>query len=215
MEVSMIRQALILVYSLIIGAALGAVYDTIRIQRVMLGVKYGHKSVKMLGEVKLPLIGVRKSSSSKAVKKIKAVMRLLRNIIILFQDIFFFIFAGLVVTVFVYHANFGQIRWFALFGLVLGFFVYYNTVGRIIMLCSEFIAFFIRALLSYLWYFIYVPVKFIAGIIKKLFIWISGVIRVAFTGCIRYIRVSLWSQKSIHNALDCAKNGFLGDAGVI
>ena len=214
MEVSMVRQALILLYSLIIGVVLGAVYDTIRIQRIMLGVRYGHKSVKMLRQVKLPLIGTGKKLPSRAVVKIKAVMRLLRNIIISIQDILFFIFAGLVVTVFVYHANYGQIRWFALLGLALGFFVYYNTVGRVVMLCSEFIVFFIRAIMSYTWYLVYMPAKFVASTAAKGLLSISAVACFAFNGCVRYIRILLWSRNSICNALDDAKNGFLGDINI-
>jgi len=211
MEVSMIRQALILLYSIIIGASLGIVYDIIRIQRVMIGVRYGHKTVKMLVNINLPLIGARSVKPSAIKEKIKAIMRFLRTIIIFVQDIFFFIFAGLCVTVFVYHANYGQIRWFALFGLVLGFFIYYNTVGRAVMMFSEFIVFLIGALFSYIWHFIYVPVSFISRHTCRLFNRAFKFLIGAITALVLNIRAAVWSEGAFQRVLGNAKNGFLGD----
>ena len=211
MEVSMVRQSLILLYSLIIGCGLGMVYDIIRIHRVMLGVEYAHRTVRMLKTIRLPLIDARKRPPSPLRRKIRAGMRLCSDVIIFLQYIMFFVFAGVVVTVFIYHANYGQIRWFALFGLMVGFFVYYNTLGRIVMLCSEFIAFFIRAMLSYVWYFIYVPAIYSARMIRRFFSWIFTLICCGVRSILHRLSSLYWSKRLRQETLSGAIEGFLGD----
>lgn len=210
MEVSMVRQALVLLYSIVIGCALGVVYDVIRVHRVMLGVVYAHRTVRMLKKIPLPLLDGRRRPPSRLFLKLAAWLRLGRDVVICVQDICFFVFAGLVTTVFIYHANYGQIRWFALFGLGLGFFVYYNTIGRLVMLCSEFIAFFIRAMFAYLWFFVYTPVTFATGMLRRGCVRLFALLRrgVRWVFC----RLALWrrSRRLSGQTLAGAREGFLG-----
>lgn len=144
MEISQSVYGLVFVYSVVIGAILGVVYDVFRIQRITMKSENGISHLNII-----------------------------KDIIILVEDIIFAVISAVVIIIMIFHVNNGRIRWFALFGTGIGFLVYYNTIGRIIMICSEKIISFIRYCIRMIKKFIYKvfirPVillcKFIAGLI--------------------------------------------------
>ncbi|MBE6612113.1 MAG: hypothetical protein E7632_06440 [Ruminococcaceae bacterium] len=113
-------------YALLIGAALGAVFDVLRISRVFLGISRTEGFLK---------------KASDAVITVAA----------FFEDIAFFVTAALTVVLFVFQTNYGTSRGFILVGVILGFFLYLNTVGRLTKLAADAICRLIRHIISLLW----------------------------------------------------------------
>jgi spore cortex biosynthesis protein YabQ len=125
-EVSQRLLALALLYSAGVGAVLGVLYDVFRIMRVAM------------------------KPSQKMPAGLRAVYNVIGDAIIFFEDILFSIVASVVVTVFLFHINNGQVRWFVLAGAGIGFALYYITVGRLVIMCAEAIISFIRALIHFI-----------------------------------------------------------------
>lgn len=126
MEVSQRLLALALLYSAGVGASLGVLYDVFRIMRV---------AMKLSLKMPAPL---------------RTVYNILGDAIIFIEDILFSIIAAVVVTVFLFHINDGQVRWFVLAGAGTGFAVYYMTVGRLVIMCAEAIISFIWAVIHFI-----------------------------------------------------------------
>ncbi len=125
MEISQKVLALALLYSAVVGAALGALYDVFRIIRV----------------------AMKPSPDMPAV--LRSVYDAIGDAVIFAEDILFSFAAALVVTVFLFHINDGQLRWFVLAGAGTGFTFYYITVGRLVILCAEVIISFIRMIIRF------------------------------------------------------------------
>ncbi len=51
---------------------------------------------------------------------------------LLFHDLFYFIFSGLLTFLFILYTNFGEIRFYILFGEIIGLIVYFVTFRRIV-----------------------------------------------------------------------------------
>lgn len=126
MEVSQRLLALALLYSAGVGAALGLLYDVFRIMRVAM------------------------KPSPKMPAPLRTVYNIIGDAIIFIEDILFSIVAAVVVTVFLFHINNGQMRWFVLAGAGIGFALYYMTVGRLVIMCAEAIISFIRAVIHFI-----------------------------------------------------------------
>ena len=94
--------ALLLVYGALVGFGLGAVYDCLRILRLLLG-----ESTEREGRRPLPMA-----------------------LLLFLEDVVFMIVASLAFILLCYYRNDGQIRGPALMGLGGGFFVYRHTVSR-------------------------------------------------------------------------------------
>lgn len=202
MEISMTNLALMTLYSFVIGLGLGAVYDIIRIQRIILGVDYGGKTVKMLKEVKLPLLDRAKIKE----KNGKALAKTLVNVIIFIQDILFCIFCALTFIVLIYYMNDGQIRWIAFFGMAVGFAVYYFTFGKLVMLCSEYIVFAVKTVVRYAIFFVSVPIKFIFSNVKKSAAFVFGKVSLLHLKC----KVKRFTESEIKKLKKESENGFIG-----
>ena len=139
MEISPFLLALLLGWSFVWGVSLGVLNDVNRIIRVFCGEVYSKKYFGKLYELTLPIInkpiGRRQSRIGK-----KSL-----SVLIFFQDIIFFAIAGIGITILNYEFNEGRFRFFTVFAVILGFVIYYFTVGKIVMMLSEGIAFFIKA----------------------------------------------------------------------
>jgi len=172
MEISMMHQLVIALYALIVGAALGVLYDAVRISRILIGNSYiKNKKIRtdehsaesrwnVFNEIRLPLIGSRTDRLSRR-KRCGRLPFFFKNLYIFIGDVFFFTSAGVAVTVFIYHANNGRIRWYLLLGAVAGFAVYYFTVGKLMMFFSEVIVFVLRSACAYALYAVLTPLKLI------------------------------------------------------
>ena len=149
MEIYIERQLAGILYALIVGAALGAVYDVLRISRVILGL---HPGVAGFSR-RLPLVG--------EVARTHTHGGLFSSAVIFVEDILFFAAATVVYTVFVYHAGDGDNRWFFTLAAVCGFALYFVTVGRLVLRASGAIRFFLCAALDYTLFFALLPARFV------------------------------------------------------
>lgn len=103
------KIALILLYSFILGASLGLVYDFFRIKRVA----YRQKTNK-----------IKKAAE---------------NILVFFDDLVYWLICSVTVCIFLFYFNSGRARGISLFVMVTGFLTYYFTVGRLVIRFSEYI----------------------------------------------------------------------------
>ena len=139
MEISPFLLALLLGWSFVWGVILGALNDANRIIRVFCGEVYSKKHFGKLYDLTLPIVKrpIKRKESGLRKKGL--------SVLIFFQDIIFFVIAGIGITVLNYEFNEGRFRFFTVFAVVLGFIIYYFTVGKIIMMLSEGIVFIIKA----------------------------------------------------------------------
>ena len=124
--------ALLLLYSLLVGAFLGVLWDTFRILRIM---AYGKSP--QIKNLFIPL-----PSSEKEVKKALSVAHTQKffstaGILIFISDILFSITAAISLILLVFHINNGDVRAVALVGAAVGFTAYYFTVGKVTVFFSE------------------------------------------------------------------------------
>ena len=101
--------ALLFVYAAVIGFGLGAVYDGLRVLRMLLG-----ESLSGQGRRPPPL-----------------------TVLLFFEDVCFMLAATVALIVLGYYANDGNLRAPAVIGLLAGFFVYRHTVSRLLLRVSD------------------------------------------------------------------------------
>lgn len=148
MRIQLSHQFLTLAYSLALGAFFALSWDTVRISRVFLGIRYG-KGAENLFTRPLPLLPSPRPRRT-------AGKRLLPWIIGL-QDFFSLAQWGAMTAVFFYYTQDGQWRFFSLCGIAIGFAIYYNTIGRLVIGVSQRIAFLLWALTRYTVFFVTYP----------------------------------------------------------
>ena len=172
MEVSLIQQLTVTLYSVLAGGVFGLLYDVLRISRIFLGINYVNKFTEKIKDIKLPLI------ENPMIRTTKKRKEKFKKIAVGIGDILYFLIITPIAVVFTYHVNNGSIRWYLVFGMAAGFALYYFTLGKIIISVSEYIVFFIKTVFSYLSYLILRPIKrgalFLLGKIKKLFVFIKS-----------------------------------------
>lgn len=120
MEVSMRAAALSLLYSILVGGALGAVYDVIRFVRVLFHT-----------DVRNPYAAKRH-------------FPLLRTVFVAIGDFLFFAVAAVTMCIFFFLTGDGIVRGYALLGALGGFLLYYHTVGALFIRICEKTAAFVR-----------------------------------------------------------------------
>ncbi len=153
MGIPLSRQLTAFVYAIFTGALLGALYDFVRIWRVIFGLASYTRSGQKLYARPLPLIGTVRRAPSSAQKSAWKLVRLA------FGDLLFAVSAGCVFSLFLYHAASGCFRWFYLFACAVGFFAYYFTVGKIVMLSSELLSFLLIAAVRYVICLLLLPLR--------------------------------------------------------
>lgn len=136
-------------YALLLGIALGAIYDCLRITRVFLGNHYSHRTARRLREIHLPLLSKGKTRGES---------RFL-GLVVFFEDLFFCLFAGISLILLLYEANNGKFRFPVVLSAGCGFLLYRGTVGRLVMLFSEVIAFALETSMRYCVFFLLFPFR--------------------------------------------------------
>ena len=157
MEIS--QQALLLlhVYALLLGGILGLLYDGFRITRIFFGAHYSRDVAKRMQSIKLPLLKAGKS---------KKESRLI-GLVVFFEDLLFCLLSAVAVIFLFYELNNGKFRFVALCCIGAGFLLYRVTLGRLVMLCSEGVAFVLEVALRYLLLFFCFPFRLLYGAIRK------------------------------------------------
>ena len=149
MGISQSAIALLYLYALLSGFFLGAVYDCLRLTRVMLGSHYSRRVARRLRAIKLPLLSQKSErSESRAL-----------GIVIFFEALIFCLFAGVLVILLFYQANNGKFRFPVVLCLCAGFLVYRGTLGRAVMLFSEVIAYAVESAVRYTVFFLFFPFR--------------------------------------------------------
>ena len=167
MAISPILLLWLLVSSFLFGAAVGALNDVFRLSRVLLGVRYSARRWEKLYRTPLPFLKRSLRSPSDT-----PVARRLLPILIFAQDVLLFVFAGVGTAVLNYYFNHGRFRFYTVLAVLAGFLLYYLTVGKLVMLLSEPIAFFVRACVCLTVFLIFRPFviffEFLGKSIKKI-----------------------------------------------
>lgn len=162
--VSQWEQTVILLYALFVGALIGALYDIFRLSRVMLtgvGIGGNKTSSQRLEAVIQGLRSEKKADVGRRIKikrRLKAIKDSAVGVIIFFEDILFFLISSLLLTVFLFQVNFGELRLYIYLGTAAGFLLYYNTVGRISAVFSGVAVSFVRLVLNFTFYKIAKPI---------------------------------------------------------
>ncbi len=157
-----------------LGALFGAVYDALRITRILMGVRYGRSGIKAGLSLPMPrwMRGEKKRLSRHR----------LRDFWVNVEDILYFLFVGPMIAIYLSEVNHGRIRWLAFAGIALGFFLYRCTVGELVIRFSVWIADILRFLAAWLCYGVSRP-----------FLWLYRLIRILLlrVTC-RLVRLWLW-----------------------
>jgi len=155
-----LRQILIAIPQMLIcGAMCGAVYDMIRILRVLMNVSaYTHVG-RHVGEIRFPVIG--------AVKKRMTPSRIGKLLILGIGDILFFVITACLFSIFLANTVSGVFRWFFLIAAGVGFVLYYFSVGKLVMLASEIIAAVVCTAARYMLWLIRLPFLIFLQVCKK------------------------------------------------
>ena len=203
MEVFISQQFTVLLYACVLGVFLGVLYDVFRIMRVMMGVKYAGIVKKTTDRIKLPKIEsfVRRTGEGKISVK-------MREIGIAAGDVAFFFLAGIAMCIFIYWSNNGKFRFFALAGAAAGFSLYYFTLGKLIIMLSEYICFFLRAAFGYILYFTLTPLIWVCKKIFFAFSWILLKILLLLSLIYDKIRLEMYSFGATRRMIGEANSGF-------
>lgn len=146
-------------YAFLLGLFLGVAYDALRITRIFLGASYSPHLREKLQAVTLPLL-------KKRVRRIKR-QGVLFWIFVFIGDLLFALLGGVLLILLFYQFNNGKIRFPAFFCTGIGFLFYRKTVGKLVMLCSEAIAFALEAAVRYLFFFAVFPFRALFGVMRR------------------------------------------------
>ncbi len=170
MEISPYLLFWLSVSSFLFGMAVGVLNDLHRLSRILFGVRYGGKRFDVLYHRPLPLLH-RPLERERSIEK----KRWLLPIVIFVQDVLLFCVAGVGVVLLNFYFNRGQLRLYTPILALIGFVFYYFTIGRLVMLISEAVVFFVRAGCHILFYLLFYPFRqilvFLRKIVKK--VWIN------------------------------------------
>lgn len=140
MEISPVALSWLTLQAFLLGILLGVLHDANRLVRVICGVHYSEKRFQALYARPLPVVHrpIRTREAGRLRRGGLAVL-------ILLQDILFFVAAAIGIVLIQYEHNSGRFRLFVLIAAVVGFLLYYFTVGKLVMLLSEGIVFCLKA----------------------------------------------------------------------
>ena len=156
MEISISNQLITVIYSIILGIILGAIYQIFDILGVLVERNYSYKFKEKMKDKKFtPIINpILKKESRKTLK----------NIVLAIIDFSYFIVITPVFVVFIYENNNGVVRWYIFLFSLIGFVIFKATVGKILKIITEYISFYLEVLSFYIIYYIKKKLKMI---IKK------------------------------------------------
>ncbi len=153
MTVSQTQLALLYLYSILMGAAMGLLYDGFRISRIFLGEHFSGLANRF-EKVNLPLIGMPKKPRGR---------NKLREIFLFVGDFLFCMIASVALILLFYQMNHGKIRFMTFVFSGAGFYLYRLTLGKLVMACSETVAFVLQTAVRYACFFVCFPFKWFAG----------------------------------------------------
>ena len=186
MEVSMAELVVTTSRALILGAFLGAMYDVVRILRVLFGVSK-YNETEMLSS--LYSRGVKNLFSNTGGKVFSVVF-------LAVTDFIFFAAATVVFVLFLYCYNYGRFRWFILLSSISGFWIYYHTLGRLIVIVSGRISEIFRFVINVAVYVILLPVRFTARLLKR--VYYHTILK-----CISWFKTSIDKSRNKRYTLKC------------
>lgn len=157
MEISQLSFVLLAAYSVCFGVILGALYDVIRIPRILIGAEEDKKT--FFHRIELPLIKKRAYPDKRSKLLIIA-----HNLAVAVGDVVFLTMCGTVAVAVAYAYNSGRVRAVIFVGLIAGFLVYRFTVGRLTVAVTNTVAFVLRSAMVYLVEF----VRFLGERLKKI-----------------------------------------------
>ncbi len=160
MHVYLKDQFVFLAASFAVGIFLSLLYDVFRVLRVSRGNRYskGLSPEKIISKV--CLLKLYNSFSKRRSDKKRN--QNIEYILVLLEDILYSLLLCMTVQILVFGGNFGIPRFFSFVGIMAGFILSRITFGKVIMLTSEYIAYFIGAFLYYLlypFYFLFLKIK--------------------------------------------------------
>lgn len=158
MEISQTAIGLLYLYGTLLGAGAGLFYDFLRITRIFLGVHYSRSAIQQLQKIRLPILAPYHEHEENAAL----------GVVIFLEDFFFCILSGIALTILFYECNDGKIRLPVFATFALGFFLYRATLGRLVMLLSEYAAFFLESAVRYLFYFLFYPFRTLGKLLYRL-----------------------------------------------
>lgn len=140
----------LLAVSLLVGAAMGVLYDVLRIGRVMLGMS------RYTAAASAPLF-CPKFYQPRCKKGNGRVLHIFKQVLLIVQDFLFCLAVGIAIALLLFSHNNGEFRGFVFLGLVIGFVAYYFTVGQLVIRASEYVVFAIKTLFLYAVYYLTLP----------------------------------------------------------
>lgn len=140
MEISPFLFVRLILAALAFGGWLGVLHDLSRLVRIFLGASGQGKTFERLASIRLPIVGRSLGERKKGTPHRIALM-----ILTFFQDVLWFLIAGVGTVILNYYYNDGKFRIYTVAALLIGFVVYYFTLGKLVMLFSEVIVFFVRS----------------------------------------------------------------------
>jgi hypothetical protein len=193
------REFLIFVLrSFICGIFLGAVYDVLRILRILFKISdCPSHSADGLYSVCYPLVG---RISDKKLRSRKAA-----DVLLFISDVLFSVIAAVAVVIVAFFENDGKIRGECLCVTAVGFLSYYISVGRLTMLFSSYITFAIRMACTYLRFFIVFPIRLAGRSIKKAIMRLYVLLAIRMSA----YKVAVESKKYTSYVLNGSRSAFL------
>ena len=149
MVISQWQLALLYLNAGLLGIGLGLFYDVLRMVRMFFGERFSTATNRLCHQ-KLPLIQMK--SQRKHHKRLSAV-------VIFALDFLFCLVSAIAIILLFYQMNNGKLRFWAFPMAGIGFYLYRMTIGRLVMLCSETVAFFLEAAIRYVFFFALFPWK--------------------------------------------------------
>lgn len=135
----------LLLYSLLVGVAIGVLFDVMRFSRVMLTAPHGGKYLEKISSTVVFIVSI-------------------------VEDVLFFVISAVTLVIFVFSANDGSFRGFILLGALVGFTFYLQTVGRLTSLIFFTLSKFLWAVIITVYTKIIMPpVGFIIRILRKIY----------------------------------------------
>ena len=139
------RQLSLVLYSLILGAVLGVVFDILRVSRVLISYRGNEGRIRRVSDTFL-------------------------SVIAFIEDILFASVSAVLLILFCFKVNRGISRSFILFGAAVGFVLYYFTLGRLTSLAANAISRAIYTLFAFIAKRCLLPIiRFIKKILKGIF----------------------------------------------
>lgn len=153
MEISIYNQLTTVLFSIVLGAFCGILYDIVKIFRNVLVQNYSEKfKIKHLNKTF-------KGINNPLLNRISKKSKIYSYITIMLFDILYFILLTPIFCIFTYIMNDGIVRWYIFVFSLLGFTGYKISIGRLFGAIIDYFSFYLRILIIYLVKFIKIPFK--------------------------------------------------------